>query len=32
MNFEAVDRKINCNKTFCINKENIEKFYDKYIK
>lgn len=32
MNFEVVDRKINCNKTFCINKENIKKFYDKYIK
>ena len=32
MNFEVVDRKINCNKTFRINEENIKKFYDKYIK
>lgn len=32
MNFEAVDRKINCNKTFWINEENNKKFYDKYIK
>lgn len=26
MNFEVVDRKINYNKTFCINEENIKKF------